>query len=160
MPQIPPGLALHTVARAVTDAICSCLPVAPGAAPLMSQPAPEAHFWLMHPPASSPSLQVGPWRVICLAAIEAMDFGRKQLYRLGKEPVPLPGPPTSPQPEPIAHKAGRRAIARFWDILLDIAASHPPSPEDWAGVDSDHPILSIDPVHKRIRCVPPPALLP
>jgi hypothetical protein len=39
--------------------------------------------------------------------------------------------------------AGRRAVARFWDLLLAATASRPTPPPDWAGVGTSHPILSI-----------------
>jgi hypothetical protein len=132
------------VAQAVVAAVSACLAL-PAALP-----APEAHFWLMHPP-SAPLVHVGPWRVICLAAVTAMDFGRSCLHRLCHDPALAPPPsPGSP-----ALVAGRRAVARFWDLLLEATASRPAAPSDWAGVGAAHPILSVDPVGGFVRCTPP-----
>ncbi len=49
----------------------------------------------------------------------------------------------------------RRAVARFWDLLLAATASRPSPPPVWAGVGTSHPIFSIDPVGNFIRCTPP-----
>jgi hypothetical protein len=78
------------VAQAVISAISANL--SPAGEPPALLPAPEAHLWLMHPP-SVPALQAGPWRMICLAAVSAMDFGRSALHRLTR-----PQPSTNPAP--------------------------------------------------------------
>ncbi len=49
----------------------------------------------MHPP-SVPALHAGPWHVICLAAVSAIDFGRSALHRLTR----LSPPPTPPRNDP------------------------------------------------------------
>lgn len=81
---------------------------------------------------------------------------------LRQECSPPPDPPSalcrprpSGQPDSPALAAGRRAVARFWDLLLSATASRPPPPADWAGVGATHPILSVDPVGGFVRCAPP-----
>ena len=149
------------VARAVTATICSCLPAEPGAPQPGTLPSPEVHLWLMSRP-PVPSLHDGPWRVVCLAAIAAMDFGRQALHRLSAAP-PVAPPPALPAALPLppavspVRGAELRAVARFWDILLDITASCPAPPSDWAGVGASHPILCV--VDDVIRCVPPAGLV-
>ncbi len=138
------------VAQAVISAIVASMTQG---APPPAFAAPEVHLWLMHPP-PLPSIHAGPWRVICLAAVTAMDFGRATLYRLS-HPPPSQGPrPPSPPVSPVL-AASRRAVARFWDLLLHATASRPTPPADWAGVGPSHPLLSIDPVGRFIRCKPP-----
>ena len=149
------------VARAVTATICSCLPAEPGAPQPGTLPSPEVHLWLMSRP-PVPSLHDGPWRVVCLAAIAAMDFGRQALHRLSAAP-PVAPPPALPAALPLppavspVRGAELRAVARFWDILLDITASGPAPPSDWPGVGASHPILCV--VDDVIRCVPPAGLV-
>ena len=41
------------------------------------------HLWCMEPPRCRPRVHGGVWRVVCLAALNAMDYGRRKVYALG-----------------------------------------------------------------------------
>jgi hypothetical protein len=124
------------VAQAVISAISASL--SPAGQPPAPLPAPQAHLWLMHPP-SVPALHAGPWRVICLAAVSAMGFGRSALHRLTRLHQP-----------------------RFWDLLLAATASRPSPPPDWASVGTSHKIPSIGWTTQLWTCysIEPPACPP
>ena len=40
------------------------------------------HVWCMEPPRCRPRVHGGVWRVVCLAALNAMDYGRRKVYAL------------------------------------------------------------------------------
>ena len=40
------------------------------------------HVWCMEPPRCRPRMHSGVWRVVCLAALNSMDYGRRQVYKL------------------------------------------------------------------------------
>jgi len=109
------------------------------------------HVWLMHAPAS---VHPGLWRVVCLAAVEAMDKGRRLLG--GWHQREAAG--GDPAPPPIA--AGRRAMAHFWALLEDFAAGPWPvrvgHGDDMKvhSLPSDHPFFRLNDagdlvVHRR-----------
>jgi hypothetical protein len=60
------------VARTVIDEIQRALPAG---SPVLTR----EHVWLHKPP---PGMQQQPWDVVCLAALQAMDHGRRELTRL------------------------------------------------------------------------------
>lgn len=67
-----------TIAKAVVSTLLSQLPPAwctrpPAGDPSISQ----HHIWLMQPPPGPNALHRVTWLVLCLAAINAMDYGRK-----------------------------------------------------------------------------------
>ena len=47
------------------------------------------HVWLMQRPAGPKKLHMGVWQVVCLAALNAMDVGRKHANKLS---IPPPAP--------------------------------------------------------------------
>ena len=74
-----------TIAQAVVQCIVSELPAAwctrtPGVCPVL-----QRHLWLMQPPAGPQQLHRTAWMVVCLAAINAMDCGRKRANALRRE---------------------------------------------------------------------------
>jgi hypothetical protein len=65
------------IAQAVVHTIVDNLPAAwcartPGISPLTMQ-----HVWLMQPPRGAKPVLTCVWRVVCLAAFNAMDVGRR-----------------------------------------------------------------------------------
>lgn len=105
------------------------------------------HLWLCRPPCAA--LHSGVWMVVCLAALHAMNRGRKVLvaWRLA---VDLGGqqaagarqraPPPLPQRIPVACRV---AVAGFWDMLADFVGLGL-WPVDWlADVSDTHPFLKV-----------------
>lgn len=74
-----------SIAQSVVQCIVSELPAAwctrtPGVCPVL-----QRHVWLMQPPAGPKQLHKTAWMVVCLAAINAMDCGRKRANALRRE---------------------------------------------------------------------------
>lgn len=111
------------VARAVTDALSE----AAGA------PVSRAAVWLVRAPAAVHS---GVWEVACLAAVAAMDHGRRLMYALSTGP-----PPTAPIPA----VAARSARARFWSILTDFLALSCAPPSWRQHCPPGHPFIHLNP---------------
>jgi hypothetical protein len=113
------------------------------------------HIWLLQPPAAAVYADV--WRVVCVAALDAMAYGRRLLWALHLDtgaappddqtlitdffPVLTAGPA---QPDK-ADRAGRAAVARFWTSLQEVA-SLDRVPPAWAAADGpppDHPFIGV-----------------
>ncbi|KAG1677145.1 hypothetical protein FOA52_000951 [Chlamydomonas sp. UWO 241] len=113
------------------------------------------HVWLLQPPDAAVYADV--WRVVCVAALDAMAYGRRLLWALHLDtgaappddqslitdffPVLTAGPA---QPDK-ADRAGRAAVARFWTGLQEIA-SLDRVPPAWAAADGpppDHPFIGV-----------------
>ena len=77
-------------------------------------PLTAAEVWLCRPPVG-----VLPWlwQLVCMAAIAAMEFGRRGAARLQ-----LSEPPTSAEAALII--MGRSAEARLWELLAEAASGH------------------------------------
>lgn len=80
-----PGIQHHywscPIAQQVVEVVAAQLPPAwctqsPGVCPLK-----QHHLWLMQPPAGPKHLHRMAWLVVCLAAINAMDTGRKAVNK-------------------------------------------------------------------------------
>ena len=111
----------------------------------------RADVWLLDPPARPSGgpqqrrMHGGVWMVVCLAALTAMDHGRRALVamHMGREEARqraerrrqrggggrqlslyeawrLPQPPPAPLP-PLVPRAEGAAAARFWSLLADFA---------------------------------------
>ncbi|MGL4651531.1 MAG: hypothetical protein ACRC1H_19145, partial [Caldilineaceae bacterium] len=80
------------------------------------------HFWLMRtPPGWSPELPAGLWRVVCLAALSAMDSARKMSYTIMSSSAT-----TGPTPAAML-RVRACAAGQFVANLHDFAAySEPP----------------------------------
>ena len=124
-------------AAAVLASISAALAGArPGAAP-----ATRADLWLARPP---PAVHAGTWQVVCLAAIAAMDGGRRYMY------ARLPGPAQPPPyiPDIIAGST-RFAVARFWLLLGDFVGLCL-VPRRWCtACPHGHPFISYHPGSHR-----------
>jgi hypothetical protein len=82
----------------------------PAGAPAVTR----AQLWLMQPP---PGIHAGVWRVVCLAAIEAMNKGKNLMGWWAARA--MQGGPLAPGPA----AASRRAVALFWSLLDDFAGA-------------------------------------
>jgi hypothetical protein len=102
------------------------------------------NVWLLQPPRD---VCCAVWRVVALAALEAMETGRKTLWREWN----LAGAPDEDE-EPAAARrakaaavesAGQRAAAAFWLALHDFARGGRSIPSrGWDRVGVDHPFLA------------------
>ena len=118
------------MARAVRDELEAGL-FAGGAGRSISR----AHVLLFRRPASACApLHQSLWDVAALAALGAMDFGRRVLARLAIHAV-LDAPA-------MVAIAARRAKMQFWRLLFEFAAFNRAS-RGWAGVSPSHPLLGV-----------------
>ena len=106
-------------------------------------------LWLMRAPAGT---HAGVWDAVCLAALCAMDAGRRQLTACVLQARQAEGRsstshhPSAPSPSPAHLVAGaqRHAVARFWDLLQDLCAVGT-VPAAWRSeVPASHPFLCWD----------------
>jgi hypothetical protein len=71
----------------------------------------QHHIWLMHPPDSDRKIHHGVWRIVCLAAINAMHVGLKAANKHHQQQCML----QSQTPAPAATVlAGQRRITPQW----------------------------------------------
>lgn len=142
------------IARAVLSAITASLPFQPstsGAAADVPPDLPQRAIWLAQAP---PAVHEGVWGVVCLAAVEAMDHGRRRMYAMRHTTAVLP-PPTA-----IVATCSRSAVARFWCLLADFAALRR-APASWrTHCPPGHPFLSFDAAAGRFTVALPLAPLP
>lgn len=108
----------------------------------------RAAVWLMRAPQG---IHVGVWRVVCLAALSAMDYGRKQLHRLDN----------LQQCSSVARQQAtvvpmlvvpQMAATMFWALLQDFAVLGA-APRGWGAVlGASHPFLHwLSPFGPRLR---------
>ena len=124
-------------------------------------PVRQTSLWLCQPP--GPSIHGGVWLVVCLAALAAMDHGRRQLWRLHRgaaeaaevasasggrqRTLPELWGASPPPGAPIRVRAAALAVADFWGRLAHYAHSSA-APPAWAlDVPSSHPFLSHGGLH-------------
>lgn len=128
------------VAAAVTTSISAAiLEHRPAAA---AAPITVSQLWLGRPPHG---VHEGVWHVVCLAAIEAMDSGRRRMYAMSVAP--------NPHPPSIVATCGRHAVARFWSLLADFVAlrrvpsrwrAHCPAPHPFVYFDAAADLFAVD----------------
>lgn len=132
------------VAQAVVGTVSTAAAAAqphPGAAP----PLARAALWLARPP---PAVHRGVWEVVCLAAVAAMDHGRKRMYALSLGPPPE---------TPLHVSSARSSVARFWDLLSDFVALRC-APDSWRErLTPTHPFIAFDPASSAFRVHRPAA---
>lgn len=95
--------------------------------------------------------------MVCLAALEAINHGRRRLWALraaaeARAPAPAPVPP-APEEPPAAvwvRGAAAAAVACFWESLVDFAALGS-VPAGWEAVTVDDPFLCLAPAGGRLR---------
>ena len=119
------------VAAAVRGCIDAALAEAqPGAAPVT-----RSRVWL---PASPAGVYAGVWDVVCLAALAAMDKGRRLMAAAFFDPAP-------PPPAALVARSIRAARAHFWCALADFVALQR-IPAAWRQrCPPAHPFICYDP---------------
>ena len=113
----------------------------------------QHHVWLLLPP--SRAVQRVVWQLVCLAALAAMDAGRRALWhsfktaQRGDTPAAALGPDTA-----LVHAAANHAVTSFWLTLTEFAGRGAPPTTGWQYVQADHPFLGVE----RPPSVPAPQL--
>ena len=130
------------VALAVRREIQLCVPAA-----LTSDN--PAQLWTMSPPPREVLPQV--WHIVCLAALNAMDHGRRVLYAVFKD-TPLPAA------DPSTLIASRSAVLRFWELLSDYASLGLMHSRHRRRLSPTSPFLGVE-VDGRLRVIRPPGAL-
>jgi hypothetical protein len=121
----------------------------------MGGPPSRASLWLLRPVPAG--LCSGSWTLVCLAALDAMEFGRRYLWAercsRGTDSPALPASVVA---------VGNAAAARFWHDLQDFAAAHAAPPSSWPA-NPLHPFLYLRDGRLAVRlpaahapAVPPP----
>ncbi|KAI3427176.1 hypothetical protein D9Q98_007113 [Chlorella vulgaris] len=132
------------VARGVVDSIAGELT----ARQLLPAPLAAAHIWLAAAPAG---VHGGVWDVVSLAAVAAMDHGRRRMYAMSLAPPPLP---------PLVPVCLRSARARFWTLLTDFVALRC-APASWqAHLPPGHPFIYFDAAAATFKVALPAAAAP
>ena len=123
----------HFWACPVAQAVIAAITSAAAAQQPLAPPLSKASIWLARPPATCYS---GVWDVVCLAAVAAMDHGRRRMYALSTGPPPQ---------TPLHVSSSRSAVARFWELLADFVALRcvPASWQDHCPLG--HPFIHFDP---------------
>ena len=125
------------VALAVRHQITSCLSM-----PNLLQ---QKHVWLLQ---ALPGVDCTVWTVVCLAAVDAMEYGRKFLWAQHLHP-PHQVTHIAAQPYALVHdgmlplvqQIANSAAARFWHNIQDYVHTCPPGP--LLTLRTDHPFICI-----------------
>jgi hypothetical protein len=126
-PDPSPGRLHHYWACPVARAVVGSVSAAVGS------PVPRAALWLARVPAG---VHADVWCVVCLAAVAAMDHGRRVLYAISQ------GPPSAAPAHVVASSAAR---TRFWRLLSDFLACHRSRPPWRTACPPGHPFFHLDP---------------
>ena len=97
-------------------------------------------LWLLHPP--SPALVSQAWEVVAVAAVEAMDYGRRRMWSLRIAGV---WPPADIGTAVAA--VSQSVILRFWLNLDTFVSLNPNGPRSWRSMvhtPPGHPFLVYD----------------
>ena len=114
------------------------------------------HVWLaLHMPGVEPAV----WQVVALAALSAMQFGRRVLWAKsraaevaraaggGRRQITIEeawGLEEAPPVVPVLQQAQRRAVAEFWSLLQSFASMHDGGEGSWQpgrDLSVQHPFL-------------------
>jgi len=100
------------------------------------------HIWLLESP--SPTFFKPLWPIVALAALNAMDSGRRTLFRSSQQ---SPTPASLPT---IRRAAIRNGIAAFWKLIAHFAANNQ-QPAIWSSLPADHPFLHWDATTSKLQ---------
>ena len=135
----------HYWACPVAQAVRATVDAALAAASPGAQPTQQRHIWLALAP---PGVHCGVWDVVCLAAVRAMDKGRRALIRETHfPPTSLAGPA---DPAALVQRCAHAARHHFWSALYDFAALRCPPPAWQDACPPTHPFLCFDPATNLI----------
>ncbi len=117
----------HSVVGTVAASLASYQPAAP--------PLRLANIWLAQAPDGT---RQDIWDVVCLAAVAAMDFGRRlAVHRHLAAPPSVASPFAVGAAPALLPAACSRAAARFWELLTDFAAL----PNPFGTIGPGHPFF-------------------
>lgn len=120
---------------------------------LGNRPLAQWNVWLLQPP---PGVRPAVWKVVALAALAAMERGRRALWRLW---VQQDRPEEARERAAAARGASQEASAAFWMALHDFArGGRSLEGSGWDSVGHDHPFLAMriePPLRPVIRVVVP-----
>ena len=102
----------------------------------LGSPVRQWEVWLLISP--RPDLRKSIWHLVCLLALDAMEFGRRLLWAASHDHTCLRMPPGSP-PTDVTPVVARLAVARFWSSLQDYVSDQSEGP---SGLAPGHPFLS------------------
>jgi hypothetical protein len=94
----------------------------------LTQDVHRKHLWLAQAP---DGVQQCVWDVVALAALNAMERGRRYLRA------------KHPRVTHLLERACTRAVADFWASLHDFAGLGEP-PKGWGDVSASHPLLAVE----------------
>jgi hypothetical protein len=126
-----------------------------------------ADLWLLRPPGAG-ALHAEIWALVCMVALEAMDYGRRAMWamhlqgresaaRVGLEwhqitdfyPIDYISTREGPreagaEPPGVIQRASRKAAAMFWCLLQDfVSMTSEFVPSKWMVVNPDHPYMGV-----------------
>jgi exonuclease III len=123
---------------------------------LGNRPLARWNVWLLQPP---PGVRSAVWKVVALAALEAMEMGRRALWREWVRRGRPQDEEDVAERAAAVHVARQRAASCFWLSLHDFAhGGRHIEGSGWDGVDADHPFLAVQvapPARPAIRVVLP-----
>ena len=139
-----PGRQHHFWDCPVAVGVVAEISAALGGAPLA-----RSDIWLMRCPAAAHD---GAWKVVCLIALAAMDFGRRYLIRHGLAASVAASPPDPNLPT----LATRSAVAHFWELIQDFCTVGN-APVAWrTAILPPHPFFHWDALSSRWLLGRPP----
>lgn len=94
------------------------------------------NIWILHCPCDSVHSEV--WALVCMVALEVMNYGRKAMWamyqeqRRGSQPAGLA----------VCDHAARKAAILFWGLLQDFVSLNI-VPSSWLGLTPLHPFIGV-----------------
>ena len=121
---------LCPVAVAVRQQLCAALP--PAAVILCH------HLWLLSTPHAACAQPV--WILVCLCAVDAMEYGRQRLWAQWRSPA---WPLDVPARLAAVAATANAATQRFWHNVQGATFAAPVLPASWAAVGPAHPFVCV-----------------
>ena len=115
----------------------------------------RASLWLLGP--APAAVHPAVWRVVCLAALSSMEYGRARLWAVRHDVSRAGGAAVGSLPADVVRSVAHAAAARFWHVLQDFVLSVPVPRRSWT-VSDDHPFVCVVSGLFRIR-LPASAIL-
>ena len=112
---------------------------------LLQGPLQAVHILLAQPP--SPQVHKGVWRVVCLAAVCALDHVRRATSARTLAGLTETG-------ASMAARMADRAVARFWDLLTDFCVLGLAPPAWQRGLGRGHPFIAWQQSWTVVRSLP------
>ena len=100
----------------------------------------QASVWLLTAPRQDIADPV--WTLVCLAALRAMDWGRRKLWA---------------QYQPLPAVVANETAAEFWQLLQEFVVTYPRPLRTWPVLPPDHPFICMRMGRLVLLNTPPPA---